>query len=170
MHIQRDIILGSLASGKLLPGLSALTDNVHGVLLVLALAGEGKLVLGLAIGNLVDTEPLIGSTEQTGEMAFDILDIVELRSQGVVHVDDDDLPVGLALVEQSHDTEDLDLDDIAGLVDELANLADIQRVVVALGLGLLVNDVGVLPSLQKQLASNERPISGSRHRTWGKAP
>jgi hypothetical protein len=147
IDVQVDLVLGGLASGKLLPGLSALADNVHGVLLVLALAGEGELVLGLAVWDLVDAEPLVRGAEKTGEVALDILDVVELGGQWVVHVDDHDLPVGLALVEQSHDTEDLDLDDIAGLVDELTNLADVQRVVVALGLGLLMGNIGVLPCL-----------------------
>jgi hypothetical protein len=144
---QAEVLLGGLASGKLLPGLGALADNLHGVLLVLALAGEGELVLGLAVWDLVDAEPLICGTEKTGQVALDVLDVVQLGSQRVVHVDDHDLPVGLALVEQSHDTEDLDLDDITGLVDKLADLADIQWVVVALSLGLLVCDIGVLPRL-----------------------
>jgi hypothetical protein len=147
-YVQAEVLLGSLASGKLLPGLGTLADNVHGVLLVLALAGEGKLVLRLAVWDLVDAEPLVGGTEKAGQVALDILDIVELGGQWVVHVDDHDLPVGLALVKQGHDTEDLDLDDISGLVDKLADFADVQRVVVALGLGLLVCHVGVLPCLQ----------------------
>jgi hypothetical protein len=147
--VQAEVFLGGLASGKLLPGLGALTDNVHGVLLVLALAGEGKLVLRLAVWDLVDAEPLVGSTEKAGQVALDVLDIVELGGQRVVHVDDHDLPVGLALVKQGHDAKDLDLDDISGLVDKLADLADVQRVVVALGLGLLVCHVGVLPCLQQ---------------------
>ncbi|KAH8630235.1 Inorganic pyrophosphatase [Alternaria alternata] len=134
-------------SGKLLPGLSTLADNVHGVLLVLALAGKGELVLGLAVWDLVDTEPLVCGTEKTGQVALNVLDVVELGGQWVVHVDNHDLPVSLALVEQSHDTENLDLDDLTRLGDKLTNLADIQWVVVTLGLGLLVNNVGVLPSL-----------------------
>lgn len=32
--------------------------------LVLALAGESELVLGLSIRNLVDTEPFIGGSEK----------------------------------------------------------------------------------------------------------
>jgi hypothetical protein len=145
---EAEVLLGCLASGKLLPGLGALADNVHGVLLVLALAGEGKLVLGLAIGDLVDAEPLVGGAEEAGQVALNVLDVVELGGQRVVHVDNHDLPVGLTLVEQGHDTEHLDLDDLSGLVDKLADLADVERVVVALGLGLLVGDIGVLPRLQ----------------------
>jgi hypothetical protein len=145
---QAEVLLGGLAGGKLLPGLGALADDVHGVLLVLALAGEGKLVLGLAIWDLVDTEPLVGGTEETGQVALNVFDVVELGSQRVVHVDDHDLPVRLALVEQSHDTEDLDLDDLTGLGDQLADLADVQWIIVTFGLGLLVCDIRVLPCLQ----------------------
>lgn len=67
--------------------------------LILAFTGEGELVFGLSIGDLVDTEPLVGSAEETREVALNILDVVELRGQGILDVDDDDFPVGLLLVE-----------------------------------------------------------------------
>jgi hypothetical protein len=114
-NLQAKVLLGSLARGELLPCFGTLTDDVHGVLLVLALAREGELILGLAVRDLVNAEPLIRSTQQARQVALDILDVVELGRQRVVYVDDHDLPVGLSLVEESHDTEDLDLDDIAGL-------------------------------------------------------
>lgn len=80
-------------------------------------------------------------------MALDVLDVVELGCQRVVDIDDDDLPVSLLLIEERHDAENLDLLDLARVTDELADLADIERVVVALGLGLGVDDVGVFPGL-----------------------
>lgn len=80
-------------------------------------------------------------------MPLNVLNVVELGSQGVVDVNDNDLPVSLLLVEEGHDTEDLDLLDLTGLGDELTNLADVERVVVTLGLGLGVDRVGVLPGL-----------------------
>jgi hypothetical protein len=58
-------------------------------------------------------------------VALDVLDVVELRSEGVVDVNDDNLPVGLSLVEESHDAEDLDLLDLARVAYGLANLADV---------------------------------------------
>lgn len=127
------------------------------VLLVLALAGESELVLGLAIGDLVDTEPLIGGTEKTRQVALDVLNVVELRSKGVVDINDNDLPVSLLLVEKGHDTEDLDLLDLTGVADKLTDLANVERVVVTLGLGLRVDSVGVLPGLLRSLVEL-RPI------------
>jgi hypothetical protein len=105
-------------------------DDLDGVLLRLGLSGEGEDVLirdrgsklsvrprlveegakgkegrkadlGLAIGDLVDSEPLVGSSDETGKVPLDVLDVVELGGEGVVDVDDDDLPVGLTLVEES---------------------------------------------------------------------
>ena len=93
-------------------------------------------------------------------MALNVLDVVELGGQWVVHVDNHDLPVSLALVEQSHDTEDLDLLDLTGLGDELTNLADVERVVVTLSLGLGVGDVGVLPGLGEAAVVPEVALVG----------
>jgi hypothetical protein len=140
---------GGLASDETLPGLTALADNIKSVALVLALASESELVLGLAIGNLVDTEPLIGGTEKTRQVSLNILNVVQLGGERVVDINDNDLPVSLLLVEESHDTEDLDLLDLANVTDELTDLTDIERVVVTLGLGLGVNGVGVLPGLRE---------------------
>ena len=142
MNLQADLATGSLAGDELLPGIGALADDILGVLLVLALAGEGELVLGLSVGDLVDAEPLIGGAQKTGEVTLNILNVVELGGQRVVDVDNDDLPVGLLLVEQGHDTEDLDLLDLARVADELTDLADVERVVVTLGLGLGVDELG----------------------------
>lgn len=159
MNLQADVTRGGLASDELVPGVGTLVDNVQSVLLVLALAGESELVLGLAVGDLVDAEPLVGGTQKAGEVALDILDVVELGGQGVVDVDDDDLPVGLLLVNQGHDTENLDLLDLTGVADQLTNLADVQRVVVTLGLGLGVDDVGVLPGLVWNVSDTPHPLT-----------
>jgi hypothetical protein len=80
-------------------------------------------------------------------VSLDILDIVELRRQRVLDIDNDNLPVRLLFIEQRHDAENLDLLDLAGLADKLANLTHVERVVVAFGFGLGVNDVGVFPGL-----------------------
>lgn len=101
-------------------------------------------------------------------MALDVLDVIKLGCKRVVDIDDDDLPVSLLLVEERHDTEDLDLLDLAGVTDELTDLADIERVVVALGLGLGVDDVGVFPGLVRMSVYSRR--TRVRGHTWGKAP
>ena len=80
-------------------------------------------------------------------MALDVLDIVQLGCKRVVDVDDHDLPVGLFFVEERHDAEDFDLLDGAGGGDELADLADVEGVVVTFCFGLRVNAVGVFPCL-----------------------
>lgn len=155
--LQSDVTLGGLARDEALPSLSTLADDVHGVFLVLALAGESELVLGLAVGDLVDAEPLVRGPQKAREVALDILDVVQFGSKWVVDVDDDDLPVSFLLVKQSHDTEDLDLDDFSRLGHELTNLAHIQWIVVTLCLGLRVDGIGVLPGLQIPLVHT--PIS-----------
>lgn len=103
--------------------------------------------------NLVDAEPFVGRTDQARQVSLDIFDVVELACKRVLDVNDDDLPVCLALVEKSHDTENLDLLELPNVSDLLADLADIERVVVTLCLGFGVDLVGVFPSLIETLAN-----------------
>ena len=88
-------------------------------------------------------------------MTLDVLDVVQLGSEGVGNVDDDDFPVGLTLIEKGHDTENLDLFDLASITDLFANLANIEGIVVTLGLGLRVRVVGVLPGLKEYHRSKD---------------
>lgn len=125
----------------------ALVNNLHRILLALGLTREREDVLGLAVRDFVDPEPLVGRTDQSGEVSLHILDIVQTRSKRVVDVDDEDFPVSLAFVEERHDTEHLDLLDLASVRDGFADLTDVERVVVTVGPGLGVLDVRVLPSL-----------------------
>jgi len=134
-----------LAPDQFLPRIAALSDDFLGVFLVLAFTAEGKLVLWLSVWDLVDSEPLVGSSEKTWEVSLNVLDIVELGSQRVVDVNDDDLPIRLFFVEESHDTEHLDLLNLASVSHKLTDFADVEWVVVAFRLGLRVDDVGVFP-------------------------
>lgn len=114
-------------------------------------------------------EPLVGCADEAGEVALDIFDVVELGRERVEDVYDDDLPVGLALIEEGHDTEDLNLFDLADVANLLADLADIKGIVVALGLGLSVHLGGVLPGLDGIRMRYVRNTATKR-RTWGNAP
>ena len=142
-----NVTSGGLAGDELLPSIGTLVDDIGGVLLVLALAGESELVLGLAVGDLVDAEPLVGGAQKAGQVTLNVLNVVELSGKRVVDVDDNDLPIGLLLIDQGHDTQNLNLLNLTGVADQLTNLANIERVVVTLGLGLGVDRVGVLPGL-----------------------
>lgn len=72
---------------------------------------------------------------------------VQTRGQGVVDINDNDLPVGLAFIQQGHDTKNLDLLDLADSGNLLANLDNINRIVVTTGLSLRVGSVGIFPGL-----------------------
>ena len=81
-------------------------------------------------------------------MTLDILDVVQLWSERIGNVDNDDLPVGLSLIEEGHDTENLDLLDLTSKPDLFTNLANVERIVVTLGLGFGVSMVGIFPGLE----------------------
>ena len=77
-------------------------------------------------------------------------------------INDNNLPIGLLFIQKSHNTQYLDLLNLASVTYSLTNLTDIQRIVVTLGLGLGVDGVGVLPGLRKH--SRQRPFP--KHDTW----
>jgi len=57
----------------------------------------------------IHLEPLNGGTQQTREVLVHIGDIVDLGGQRIVHINGNDLPVGLALVNQGNGAQHLDL-------------------------------------------------------------
>lgn len=86
-------------------------------------------------------------------MTLDILDVVQLRGERIVDIDDNDLPVRLILVQEGHHTQHLDLLDLSRVADKLADLADVKWVIVSLGFGLGMCDVWVFPGLDKSVTS-----------------
>ena len=106
---------------------------------------------GRSLTDLVDPEPLICGSDETGEVPLDILNVVQFWGQGVIDIDDDDLPVGLAFVKKGHDTKHLDLLDLTNVSELLADLADVQGVVVTPGFGLGVYLIGVFPGLRSEV-------------------
>ena len=82
-------------------------------------------------------------------MTLDVLDVVQLGSERISDVNDDDLPIGFTLIEEGHDTENLDLLDLASKPDLFTDLANVERIVVALGLGFGMRVVGIFPGLEE---------------------
>jgi hypothetical protein len=80
-------------------------------------------------------------------MTLDVFNVVQLGRERVLNVDDEDFPVGFAFVEKGHDAEDLDLLDLSDISHLFSDLANVQRIVVASGLGLCMLLIGILPSL-----------------------
>jgi hypothetical protein len=80
-------------------------------------------------------------------VSLDIFNIVQFGSEGVRDIDNDDFPVGFTLVEKGHDSQNLDLLDLPSIPNLFTDLANIERIVVALCLCLRVGLRGILPSL-----------------------
>ena len=81
-------------------------------------------------------------------MTLNILNVVQLGSEGVGNVDDEDLPVSLSLVEEGHNAENLDLLDLTDETDLFTDLTNVEGIVVTLGLGFRMRVVRVLPGLK----------------------
>lgn len=144
--------------------------------LVLGFTAKGKDIFGLAIRDLVDTEPFVRGTDQARKLLLNILDVcrdihvrqsvsidhvktrnkhtVQSGCQWVVDINDDHLPVRLALIQESHDTENLDLLDLTDGSDMFTDLDNIDRVIVTTSLGLRMLLVRVFPGLERVCESH----------------
>ncbi len=87
---QVDVTTLLFASDQSVPCIAALADDLLGILLVLAFTAEGELVLGFSIWDLVDTEPFVGSAEETRKVTLNIFNVVQFGSERVVDLN---LPV-----------------------------------------------------------------------------
>ena len=102
-------------------------------------------------------------------MSLYVFNIVEFGCQRVIDVDDDDLPVCLFLVQQSHNAEHFDLLDLACVADKLTDLADVEWVVVAFGFGFGVDYIGIFPCLRKRkVRSRIKPGRSVGYRTYAR--
>lgn len=78
----------------------------------------------------------------------------------IIDINDEDLPVSLTLVDHCVGAEDLDLDNVTGLVRLATNLADINGIVVTKVTSVRVLVHGVFPgctwSVRKERTREER--------------
>lgn len=79
-YLRFNFLLISSTVNKLLPSFMSFKDDISSILLVLGFATESEHILRLSIGNLVDTEPFIRSTNKTGEVLFNIFHIYCITS------------------------------------------------------------------------------------------
>uniref|UniRef100_A0A182J5I4 Uncharacterized protein n=1 Tax=Anopheles atroparvus TaxID=41427 RepID=A0A182J5I4_ANOAO len=131
-----------LGRQRLLPEPVRLFHRLGGKRGILCLAVERKLVLRLAVRDLVDLEPLDRSLQQTGKHRLDVVNIVHLVGDRIVYADGDNLPVRFTLVDERNGAEDFHLQHLAPLGYPRANLQYIDRIVVALATGIRVENVG----------------------------
>mmetsp|Transcript_11452 Transcript_11452/g.42747 ORF Transcript_11452/g.42747 Transcript_11452/m.42747 type:complete len:344 (+) Transcript_11452:355-1386(+) len=127
------------------PGVVRLAHDLHGVAAMHALLVEAELVGRLAVGDLVRAEPLAHGRDRAREQALHVGHVVQLLRPAVRDIDDDDLPVGFAVVDHAETSQDLHLADRPRGDDAQPDFADVQRVVVAADAGVRVDVVGVLP-------------------------
>jgi len=139
----------ALALDEASPRFMAFMYNLGSVFLVFGLTRKGEGILRLSIGDFVNPEPLIGGAYQTRQVTFDILNVIEFGRKRIIDVHDDDFPIGLALVEQSHDTENFDLLDLASITYLFSDLADIERIIIAPGLGFGMLLGWIFPGLRE---------------------
>lgn len=82
-------------------------------------------------------------------MFVDVVDVIELVGKRVLDVNNEDLPVRFAVIQEAHDAEGLDLLDLADMADALANLEGVEGIIVSFGTGVRMYSIRVFPSLSK---------------------
>mmetsp|Transcript_2249 Transcript_2249/g.3412 ORF Transcript_2249/g.3412 Transcript_2249/m.3412 type:complete len:256 (-) Transcript_2249:192-959(-) len=132
---------------KLNVGLMGLLNNLEGLRAREALVFETKPVGGLAVRDLVVTEPGENFVQFTRELPLDVGDVVDERGLGIIRGDGDDLPVKFTIINHSIDTDGLNAVHATALMRNRANLDDVNGIIVASGVQDLVGMGGILPSL-----------------------
>jgi hypothetical protein len=84
---------------------------------------------------LIYPPEFITSPQQSRQMSFHILDVIQFRGKRIIHINRNQFPICFSLVEEGHCSEDLDLLDLAWVTDFFADFADVDGVVVAFCFG-----------------------------------
>lgn len=92
-------------------------------------------------------------------MPFNILYIIKFRCQRVLHIDYNDFPVCLTLVEKSHYAQDLDLFDLTNITYLFPYFTNIKGVVITLRFCLYMGLCRILPSLSISRRRSHESIS-----------
>jgi hypothetical protein len=87
---------------------------------------------------------------QTWEVLFDIFYVIQVPREWVLNINNDHFPIDFALLQQGYDAKNLDLLNLSDIPYPFANFADVERVIVTLGLGLSVSLCWVFPGLPKR--------------------
>jgi hypothetical protein len=67
---------------------------------ILKLASKRNFIHRLAVRDFIKTKPFHCRAQQTRHMRLHIIDIIELLSQRILYINDDDFPIRLSLVEE----------------------------------------------------------------------
>lgn len=121
-----------------------LVDDVGRALVRLANDGDHLV----APRDLVVREPVAERLREARAVLLDVLPGVDEVGDGVLDVDHEHLPVGLAAVVGREAAENLDLLDLTDVADVLADVEEVDWVVVAEFVGEFVLQVGVFPGLR----------------------
>lgn len=149
MNSPRNFLAHDFLANELLPELVSLGHDVLRKSRVLSLAVECKLIFRLAVGHFVELEPFDRGSQKSREELLNIFNIVQLISNWISHVDSEELPVSLALVDQRECSQDLDLHNVSALGDARADFANVDGIVVAFAAGGLIDVIRILPRLRQ---------------------
>ena len=98
-QVKAGLVFLRIAINELFPLLVTVLQNLQREIATLWLVVEGEFVMHLAVGHLVDAEPLARAGQQTRKQTLHVLQIVEFLGQRIVHVHYDELPGEQTLID-----------------------------------------------------------------------
>eukprot|EP00166_Cyanidium_caldarium_P002993 ctg_2874.g397 len=138
------------------PALVRLPHDAHGHLHIQRLAMEAVGVLGLALGGLIKAEPIAHLMQQAGKVALHVGHRAHRLGPRIVRPDGQQLPVGLAAVDQCQHADRFHRHHCAHRQRLRADLNHVHRVVVAPALRVRVEHRRVLPGLRQRAVIDQR--------------
>lgn len=123
--------IDDLLGDEMLPLGVSLRGDLEGKSAVLGFIVVSKGVGGLSIGNLVITQESEGGLKNSREELLDIREIIDLRSEGIANVNNQNLPIGFSFINHSVSSQDLDLSNLSNVIlDGRGQVADIKGIIV----------------------------------------
>jgi len=133
----------------LLPKLMVFVDHLKRVFLVLGLSVERELVGRFSIGDLIIAEPVVDLLHIAGSCLLQVVEVMKLAGLRIVHIDGDDLPISLPLVDESERAQDLHRADASTHSLCGSDFDHVQRIPVASSASFGMFHRRIFPSLRE---------------------
>jgi hypothetical protein len=104
-------------------------------------------------------------------MSFYVLDIIEFRSQWIIHINCNDFPIRFPFIKKCHSSKNLNLFNLSWISYFLTNFTNIKRIIISFGFCFRMSNTRIFPCLPltaTRKTNKRRSITYLRNSAVGK--